>query len=103
MLGSPDALKINYKAMWTPEEVTDPYALSSLVVKRAATGDVIQSQDSPAYETEYTCDVIGDFVDAEGGWNGTRMMQYLITATDEKGKSDTVSVFVIFRDSFMLN
>ena len=43
------------------------------------------------------------FVDAEGGWNGTRMMQYLITATDEKGKSDTVSVFVIFRDSFMLN
>lgn len=103
MLGSPDALKIIYKAMWTPEEVTDPNALSSLVVKRAATGDVIQSQESPAYETEYTCDVRGDFVDAEGGWNGTRMMQYLITATDEKGKGDTVSVFVIFRDSFMLN
>ena len=103
MMIDADAFYVNYKVSWTPEEVTDPNALSSLVVKRAATGDVIQSQDSPAYETEYTCDVRGDFVDAEGGWNGTRMMQYLITATDEKGKSDTVSVFVIFRDSFMLN
>ena len=64
---------------------------------------MVQTQGSPSYNTEYTCDVRGDFVNGDGTWNGQRMVQYLITATDEKGKSDTVSVFVIMRDSFMLN
>lgn len=102
MLNQADAFDIIYKAIWTPEEVTNPNALSSLWVERAE-GGILQKQDSPSYETEYTYNVKGDFVNAEGAWNGVRSKQYLINATDEAGKTDTASVFVIFRDSFMLN
>lgn len=101
MASQPDAYVIDYKAIWTPEEATNPNNLISLTVERAE-GGVIQSQSSPAYNTEYQCNVKGDFI-TDGKWNGTRMMHYLITATDVAGKSDTASVFVIFRDSFMLN
>lgn len=102
MLTQTDAFCIDYKVIFTPEEISNPSALTSIEVKRAS-GGVVQTQGSPSYNTEYTCDVRGDFVNGDGTWNGQRMVQYLITATDEKGKSDTVSVFVIMRDSFMLN
>ena len=101
MASEADAYVIDYKAIWTPEEVTNPNNLVSLTVERAE-GGLVQSQSSPAYNTEYQCNVKGDFI-TDGKWNGTRMMQYLITATDTAEKSDIASVFVIFRDSFMLN
>ena len=102
LIGRPEEFTIDYKVLWTPEEVTNPSALTTLTVTRSD-GGVIQSEASPAYQTTYSCNVAGDFLDAEGKWNGIRSRQYLITATDTKDKSNTVSVYVIFRDSFMLN
>ena len=101
MIGQSGAFNIDYKAIWTPEETTDPTPLTSLTVSRAS-GGVLKADSSPSYNVEYTYNTIGDFVSG-GAWNGNRSMHYLIAATDAAGKTDTVSVYVIFRDSFMLN
>lgn len=102
---SPDAFDIIYWVDWTPEEIAEPTPLGSLMIKRMGEAAVLQEEAPPvSYETEYTCKKIrADFADAEGKLNGRKMMDYEITATDEKGKSDTAVVHVIIREAFMLN
>lgn len=92
-----------YKVNWIPETVTDPRALTSVVVTRDD-GTTLQSQESPAYEQEYTFNAAGDFLDANGLLReDVTSRTYLITATDEKGNSDTATVIFIARETFMLN
>lgn len=97
-----DAFDLVYKVNWVPEEIANPTGLSSLTVK-GSDGRMIWQMSAPSYETEYSCNVAGDFAGTEGQLNGAKMVQYLITAEDEKGKPDTAVVWVVVRDSFMLN
>ena len=93
---------VKFKVNWKPEEVTEPLALSTLVVEREGGGQIF-AEGSPAYGTEYTCNVAGDFM-KDGVLDETvDSRTYVITATDEKGNSDSARVIVIARKSFMPN
>lgn len=94
---------VTFKVNWKPEEITDPLSLTLLVMEREEGGQLF-AEGVPSYQTEYTCNVAGDFLNADGTLNETVTSRtYIITATDEKGNTDSARVIVIVRKSFMLN
>lgn len=94
--------KIDFKVNWIPEEVTEPNPLQSLQVTRE-NGSVVYTVDNPQYKTEYTCNVVADFM-KNGDLNpDITVKDYTITATDTEGKVNQVIVRFILREAFLLN
>ncbi len=93
---------VKYKINWTPENVTSPTALQSVVMTRSD-GSVVQNIAGPSYQTEYTCNVATDFM-KDGALNdAVTSKEYQITATDAAGHTDYAIVRFIVREAFMLN
>ena len=93
---------IEFMINWRPEEVDEPNALTNVTVSRSG-GGMVYSLDSPSYKTKYVCNVAGDFI-KDGTFDYTiNSRDYEITATDSAGKTDTVIVRFIVRETFMLN
>lgn len=88
---SVDRMKIDFEVMWMPEG-TSHDALQSVTVNGI-------SISSDYGEHEYS--VKNDLWDGEK-WK-TYNKQYTIVATDVDGSTDTVEVYFIIRESFMLN
>ncbi|MBQ8596534.1 MAG: hypothetical protein IJ409_01970, partial [Lachnospiraceae bacterium] len=100
--GSNSEFDIAFRVNWRPEEIDEPNALVSVVVNRSGGGTVFGAA-GPAYKTDYVCNVAGDFI-KDGTFDQTiNSVEYEITATDSEGKTDTVIVRFIVRETFMLN
>lgn len=99
------AFLIKYRVDWTPIEVTNPTELSSLSITRLSDGKEVKNDTSPEYNKEppYEYDASEDFKNAEGQLNGVKSVGYQITAQDKANKADSAIVWIIVRDSFMLN
>ncbi|MGN0376006.1 MAG: hypothetical protein ACI4ED_00065, partial [Suilimivivens sp.] len=93
---------IDFRVNWRPEEITDPNTLDSVTVTRS-NGSVVFSPAGPQYKTDYTCNVAADFM-KDGAFDASiTSKEYMITATDSAGKTDSVIVRFIVREAFMLN
>lgn len=99
---SQEDFDVKYKINWTPESVTSPTALQSVIMTRSD-GSVVQNIAGPSYQTEYTCNVATDFM-KDGALNdAVTSKEYQITATDVAGHTDYAIVRFIVRETFMLN
>ncbi|MGN1180115.1 MAG: hypothetical protein ACI4SD_02790 [Suilimivivens sp.] len=94
---------IDFRINWMPEEITEPNALQSVVVERDGGGETVFSLSNPSYKTKYTCNVAGDFIKDGALDPAVTSKDYMITATDIEGKTDSVIVRFIVREAFMLN
>ena len=100
--GSNSEFDIEFRVNWRPEEIDQPNGLTNVVVTRSG-GSAVFNMDGPSYKTDYVCNVAGDFI-KDGTFDQTiNSKEYEITATDSEGKTDTVIVRFIVRETFMLN
>jgi hypothetical protein len=92
---------IKFKVNWTPETVTIPNELTSLVV--TGSSGIIYSVSNPAYKTEYTCNVTNDFMQDGALRTDMSSREYTITATDSAEHTHSAIVRFLVREAFMLN
>ncbi len=93
---------IDFRVNWRPEEIIKPTDLKKVTITRE-NGSVVFNPDNPEYETDYTCNVAGDFIKDGVFDSDITSKEYTITAVDDADKTDTVIVRFMVRDSFMLN